>query len=87
MYTHDQRCDLFAGDLPGSVVQISGFQCRSHVFDPWSGGAKIPRAVSQKKKKNILYSIVDRPRKFKNKINVHNGGMIKLTMVTQVRYR
>ena len=25
-------------------------------------------------------------RKFKNKINVHNGGMIKLTMVTQVYY-
>ena len=39
-----------------------------------------------KKKKRIFFAVLLIVRKFKNKINVHNGGMIKLTMVTQVYY-
>ena len=49
---------------------------------------RIPHAVWQKekKKKRIFFAVLLIVRKFKNKINVHNGGMIKLTMVTQVYY-
>ena len=42
--------------------------------------------AKRKKKKRIFFAVLLIVRKFKNKINVHNGGMIKLTMVTQVYY-
>lgn len=51
------------------------------------GGSEDPTCcVTKRKKKRIFFTVLLIVRKFKNKINVHNGGMIKLTMVTQVYY-
>ena len=89
MYTHDQRYDLFLG--PSWWLSGSDFRLPMQESCVWSlirEGVRIPHAVWQKekKKKRIFFAVLLIVRKFKNKINVHNGGMIKLTMVTQVYY-
>ena len=53
------------------------------------GGSEDPTCCVEKrlkKKKRIFFAVLLIVRKFKNKMNVCNGGMIKLTMVTQVYY-